>query len=60
MKDFGELKVWQTGMNLFDEVIRDIEKFPKTEVGKIIANQIIRSVFSITANITERYGRRKE
>jgi four helix bundle protein len=40
-------------------VVRDVERFPKAEVGRIIANQIIRSVSSITANIAEGYGRRK-
>lgn len=59
MKDFRELKVWQIGTELFEEVIKDVEKFPKTDVGRIIANQIIRSVSSITANIAEGYGRRK-
>ncbi len=59
MKDFRELKVWQMGMELFEDVVKDIETFPKTEVAKIIANQIIRSVSSITANIAEGYGRRK-
>ncbi|MBI4765580.1 MAG: four helix bundle protein [Deltaproteobacteria bacterium] len=59
MKDFRELKVWQMAMELFMEVVRDVEAFPKTEVARIIANQILRSVSSITANIAEGYGRRK-
>ncbi|MEW6586525.1 MAG: four helix bundle protein [Nitrospirota bacterium] len=59
MKDFRELKVWQMGMDLFGEGVRDVEQFPKTETGRIIANQIIRSISSITANIAEGYGRRK-
>ena len=59
MKDFRDLKVWQMAMELFMEVVRDVEAFPKTEVARIIANQILRSVSSITANIAEGYGRRK-
>lgn len=59
MKDFRDLRVWQTGMDLFMEVVGDVEGFPKTEVGKIIVNQIMRSVSSITANIAEGYGRRR-
>jgi four helix bundle protein len=59
MKDFRALKVWQKGMELFEEVVKDVDAFPKTEVAKIISNQIIRSVSSITANIAEGYGRRK-
>lgn len=37
-----------------------MEAFPKTEVARIRANQVLRSVSSITANIAEGYGRRKE
>jgi four helix bundle protein len=59
MKDFRELKVWQMAMELFMEVVRDVELFPKTEIARIIANQILRSASSITANIAEGYGRRK-
>ncbi len=59
MKDFRELIVWQTGMLLFEEVMKDVETFPKTEIAKIIANQILRSVSSISVNIAEGYGRRK-
>ncbi len=59
MKDFRELKVWQMAMELFMEVVRDVGGFPKTEVARIIASQILRNVSSITANIAEGYGRRK-
>lgn len=47
------------GMGLFEDVVKDVESFPKTEVGRIIANQVLRSVSSITANIAEGNGRRK-
>lgn len=59
MKDFRELKVWIMAMELFLEVVKDVAAFPKTEVAKIIANQVLRSVSSITANIAEGYGCRK-
>ncbi|MBI4764403.1 MAG: four helix bundle protein [Deltaproteobacteria bacterium] len=42
MKDFRELKVWQMAMELFMEVVRDVEAFPKTEVARIMANQVLR------------------
>jgi len=38
VRDFRELKVWQMGMELFEEVVKDIESFPKKEVERIIAN----------------------
>ena len=59
MKDFRGLTVWQKGMELFDAVVKDVESFPRTEVSRIISNQVLRSVSSITANIAEGYGRRK-
>lgn len=59
MQDFRNLKVWQLGMLLFENIVKDISLFPQTEIGKIISNQILRSASSITANIAEGYGRRK-
>ena len=59
MNDFRSLKVWQKGMVLFENVVKDVESFPRKEAAKIIGNQILRSTSSITANIAEGYGRRK-
>ena len=59
LKDFRELNVWRKGMDLFDGAVKDVESFPRTEVGRVISNQILRSVASITANIAEGYGRRR-
>lgn len=46
-------------MELFEEVVKDVESFPKTEVTKIIAYRVLRGVSSVKANIAEGYGRRK-
>ncbi len=59
MKDFRDLIVWQKAMGLFEDVVKDVEKFPSSEVTRIISNQVLRSVSSISANIAEGYGRRK-
>lgn len=59
MKDFRELKVWQKGVDFFEQVVQDVKKFPKSEVSRVITNQILRSASSISANIAEGYGRRK-
>ncbi|MCX7991438.1 MAG: four helix bundle protein, partial [Proteobacteria bacterium] len=37
----------------------DAEDFPQTETSKIITNQVLRSVASISANIAEGFGRRR-
>ena len=59
MKDFRELVVWQKAMDLFEDLVKDVETFPKTEAARIISNQVLRSVSSVSANIAEGYGRRK-
>jgi len=59
MRDFRELKVWQKAIGLFEEVVRDVEKFPNTRAAKVIEDQVLRSVGSISANIAEGYGRKK-
>jgi len=57
MKDFRELNVWKMGIGLFENVVKDVRLFPKTEVGRIIANQVILNVLPIAANIAAGYGR---
>lgn len=59
MKDFRDLTVWQKAIGLFGHVIKDGEKFPDTEVARILSNQVLKSVSSTSANIAEGYGRRK-
>ncbi len=59
MKDFKDLKVYQLALKCFQEAVTDIEKFPKNFVAKIISDQLIRSISSISANIAEGYGRKR-
>src|SRR3990172_12889120 len=59
MRDFRDLMVWQKAMGLFEDVVKDVEKFPSSEVARIISNQVLRSISSISANIAEGFGRRK-
>jgi four helix bundle protein len=58
-RDFRELIVWQKAIELFKQTIKDVESFPDTRASKIIEDQILRSVSSVSANIAEGYGRRK-
>ena len=59
MKDFRDLVVWQKSIEVFEMTAKDVKTFPKTEIGRIIADQVLRSVSSISANIAEGYGRRR-
>jgi four helix bundle protein len=59
MKDFRELIVWQKAMDLFEQVVGDVETFPNTRAARVIEDQVLRSAGSISANIAEGYGRHK-
>lgn len=51
VRDFRELQVWKKAVELFEDAVKDIERFPKTEAARIISNQALRSISSISANI---------
>ncbi len=56
---FTDLIVWQKSHRLFLDIVKDVERFPKGKAADIIANQILRSSSSISANIAEGNGRHK-
>ena len=58
IESFRELTVWQKSHHLFLDIANDVELFPKKRVAWIIADQILRSSGSISANISEGFGRR--
>lgn len=58
IKHFTDLKVWQKAHLLFVEIYRAIEKHPQTCGARIIADQILRSTSSISANIAEGFNAR--
>lgn len=55
---FTDLIVWQKAHALFLLLVRDVEAFPKTRAAGIVADQLLRAVGSISANIAEGFGRR--
>ena len=59
LRSFRELVVWRKAHQLFLDFVKDVELFPRTQAGKIVADQILRSSASISANIAEGFGRRK-
>jgi len=58
IKTFKDLVVWQTSHQLFLQLVHDVEGFPKTRAAVIVADQLLRAVGSISANIAEGFGRR--
>lgn len=56
---YKELKFWQSSREVSLLVVKLIKKLPKERVFWIIADQVLRSSFSVGANITEGYGKYK-
>ncbi len=55
--NYRDLRVWQAGMNLAEEIYRSTQTFPRTETYGL-ASQMRRAAVSIPSNITE--GHTKE
>jgi len=53
IEHFTGLTVWQKSHDLFLEVYRNVARFPRTSGARVIADQILRSTSSISANIAE-------
>jgi four helix bundle protein len=58
VQEFQDLVVWQKAIEPFRLVVRDVERFPRTLVAKIVTDQLISAVSSISANIAEGFGRK--
>jgi len=56
ISSFIDLEVWQKAHNLFLDTVIDVGIFPKNVAARVITNQILRSVGSISANIAEGYN----
>jgi len=58
IRSFEDLIVWQKAHRFFIDVVQDVEGFSSRTAGREIANQVLRSASSISANIAEGFGRR--
>jgi four helix bundle protein len=59
IKHYTDLEVWQRSHKLFLDIVEDVDIFPNKRAADTIANQIIRSSGSISANIAEGFNRSK-
>jgi len=59
VKSFRDLVMWQKAHKLFLSTVKDVAKFPRSTVGRMVGDQLLRAVSSISANIAEGYGRHK-
>jgi len=58
IRSFEDLIVWQKAHGFFLDVVQDVELFTNGMAARVIANQVLRSAGSISANIAEGFGRR--
>lgn len=56
IQTFEDLKVWQIGRKIRNEIFELVKRFPKEEKYRL-TDQIVRSSRSISDNISEGYGR---
>jgi four helix bundle protein len=56
IKHFTDLDVWQMSHCLFIETLEDVKKFPNTIGARIVVDQLLRSIGSISANIAEGFN----
>jgi four helix bundle protein len=59
IKHYTDLLVWQRSHKLFLDIVEDVDIFPNKRAANTIADQIIRSSGSISANIAEGFNRSK-
>ncbi len=59
IRSFKDLIIWQKAHELFLEIVKDVESFPKRQATKVVIDQLLRSCGSISANIAEGFGRRR-
>ena len=54
-----DLEVWRRSHQLFLDLLVDVEKLPRRRAVDILVNQIVRSLGSVGANISEGFNRSK-
>jgi len=58
VRTFKDLIVWQKAHQSFLDIAEDVDSFPNKRAAWIISDQILRSTGSISANISEGFGRK--
>lgn len=59
VRHFTDLEVWRRSHGLFIELVQDIEAMPRRRSAFILADQSVRSLGSVGANIAEGFNRSK-
>jgi len=56
VRHFAQLQVWQKAHRLFLQLANDLERLPSNRATWVIADQLLRSVGAISANIAEGFN----
>lgn len=59
IKTYKDLKFWQSAKQVSLQVVNLVRKFPNEKVAWVISDQLLRSSFSVGANIAEGFGKYK-
>ena len=59
IEHFTDLEVWRRSHRLFLDLLEDLEKMPRRRSVDILVDQIVRSLGSVGANISEGFNRSK-
>ena len=59
IEHFTDLEVWRVSHELFLDVLKDLEALPRTRAAAALTDQIVRSIGSVGANISEGFNRSK-
>ena len=60
VKHFTDLEVWRSSHQLFLDLVEDLDPLPQKRSVAILTDQILRSVGSVGANISEGFNRSKK
>ena len=57
IKHFTDFEVWQKAHRLFLDLLNDVEAWPRRRGADLLADQLLRSCGSVSANIAEGFNR---
>ena len=60
VKHFTDLEVWRRSHQLFLDLVEDLDPLPQKRSVAILTDQILRSIGSVGANISEGFNRSKK
>ncbi len=57
IEHYTDLSTWRKAHQLFLDILNEVEEYPSSRGADVVAEQILRSSSSVSANISEGFGR---